>query len=47
MRPCLKKTLHKKWLVEWFKVEAPSSSPSTAKKTKQNKKTVDLIFYCC
>jgi hypothetical protein len=30
-----KKTHHKKGLVEWIKMEAPSSSPSTAKTNKQ------------
>jgi hypothetical protein len=29
MRPSLIKTLHKKELVEWLKVKALSSSPST------------------
>jgi ribosomal protein S21 len=37
MRPYLKKTHHKKGLVEWLKVQTLSSSPSTAKK-KKNKK---------
>jgi hypothetical protein len=32
MRPYLKNTLHKKKLVEWLKVKALSSSPSTTKK---------------
>jgi hypothetical protein len=27
--PILKKTLHKKGMVEWLKVKAPSSNPST------------------
>jgi hypothetical protein len=32
MRPYLKKkTLHKKGLLEWFKVQALSSNPSTSK----------------
>jgi hypothetical protein len=31
-RPYLEKTLHRKGLVEWFKVKALSSSPSTKKK---------------
>jgi hypothetical protein len=30
------KTYHKKWLVEWLKVWALSSNPSTAKKKKEN-----------
>jgi hypothetical protein len=34
-KPYLKKTLHKKGLVEWLKVYALSSSPSTAKKKKK------------
>jgi hypothetical protein len=29
MRPYLKKTLHKKGLVAWFKVKALSSNPRT------------------
>jgi hypothetical protein len=45
MRPYLEKTLHKKLLLEWFKIvkhqlsksEAQSSNPSTAKKTKKQK----------
>jgi hypothetical protein len=36
MRPCLIKTLHKKGLVEWLKVKALSSNPSTAKKIFKN-----------
>jgi hypothetical protein len=35
MRPYLKKTHHKKGLVEWLKAKAPSSSPSSAKNKKQ------------
>jgi hypothetical protein len=31
MRPYLEYTLHKTGLVEWLKVKAPSSNPSTAK----------------
>jgi hypothetical protein len=31
----LKKTHHKKGLVEWLKVEALSSNPNTAKKKKK------------
>jgi hypothetical protein len=31
MKPYLKKTHNKKVLVEWLKVEALSSNPSTAK----------------
>jgi hypothetical protein len=52
-----RKYLTQKGLVEWLKVEALSSSPSTAKKTKQNQKTtkheklgsinVLLLFLCC
>jgi hypothetical protein len=34
-RPYLEKNQHKKVLVEWFKVKAPSSSLSIQKKTKQ------------
>jgi hypothetical protein len=43
MRPYLKKTLTKIGLVEWFKVEALSSSPNTSKKKKKKKK-VKLIL---
>jgi hypothetical protein len=35
MRYYLKKTLHKKRLVEWLKVQALSSNPTTAKKKKK------------
>jgi hypothetical protein len=35
MRPHLEKTLHKKGLVEWLKIQALCSSPSTAKKKKK------------
>jgi hypothetical protein len=31
----LKKTHHKKGLLEWFKVQAMSSNPSTTKKKKE------------
>jgi hypothetical protein len=34
-RPYLEKTHHKKGLVEWLKVKALSSNPSTAKKKKK------------
>jgi hypothetical protein len=34
MRPHLEKTLHKKGLVEWLKIQALCSSPSTSKKKK-------------
>jgi hypothetical protein len=37
MRPYLEKTLHKKGLVEWFKVNALSSNPSTTKKKKERR----------
>jgi hypothetical protein len=33
--PILKKTHHKKGLLEWFKVQAMSSNPSTTKKKKE------------
>jgi hypothetical protein len=43
-RTHLKKTLHKKGLVEWLKVKALSSSPSTTKKRKKKKKLLlDLL----
>jgi hypothetical protein len=35
MRPYLKKPFTKIGLVEWLKVKAPSSNPSTAKKKKE------------
>jgi hypothetical protein len=35
VRPYLKKTHHRKGLVEWLKVKALSSNPSTAKKKKK------------
>jgi hypothetical protein len=35
VRPYLKKTHHKNVLVEWLKVKALSSNPSTAKKEKK------------
>jgi hypothetical protein len=35
MRSYLKKTHHKKGLVEWLKVQALSSNPSTTKKKKR------------
>jgi ribosomal protein S21 len=34
-RPYLKKTLHKKGLVEWLKLKSLSSNPSTEKKEKK------------
>jgi hypothetical protein len=37
-RPYLEETLHKKGLVHWLKMKAPSSNPSTAKKKKKKKK---------
>jgi hypothetical protein len=42
MRPYLENTHHKKGLMEWLKVHALSSSPSTIKKTnKQTKKPTE------
>jgi hypothetical protein len=38
VRPYLKKPFTKIELVEWLKVKAPSSSPSTAKKKKKKEK---------
>jgi hypothetical protein len=38
MRPYLEKPFTKIELVEWLKVKALSSSPSTAKKKKKEKK---------
>jgi hypothetical protein len=37
VKPYLEKTHHKKSLVEWLKVQALSSNPSTAKKKKRKK----------
>jgi hypothetical protein len=37
VRPYLKKTHHKNGLVEWLKVEALSSNPTTAKKKERRK----------
>jgi hypothetical protein len=34
MRPYFEKTHHRKGLVEWLKVQAPSSNPGTTKKNK-------------
>jgi hypothetical protein len=42
MRPSLKKAYHKKVVVEWLKVRALSSNPSTAKQQQQQK---SLQFY--
>jgi hypothetical protein len=36
-RPYLKKTHHKKGLVEWLKVQALSSNPHTVKQNKTKK----------
>jgi hypothetical protein len=41
-RPYLKKKNHKKGLVEWLKVQALSSNPSTEKKKFQCIGVVDL-----
>jgi hypothetical protein len=38
VRPCFKKILHKKGLVEWLKVKTLSSIPSTANEKKKEKK---------
>jgi hypothetical protein len=46
MRPYLEKTLYKKGLVEWLKVEALSSSPSTAGKKTKNWLHVGLDSNC-
>jgi hypothetical protein len=44
-RPYLENTLHKEGLVEWLKVKALNSSPSTAKqsKTKQQKNKIPFF----
>jgi hypothetical protein len=40
MRPDLEKTYHKKGLMEWLKVQALSSIPSTAKREKKRKDVI-------
>jgi hypothetical protein len=46
MRPYLKKTHPQKRLVEWLKVKALNSNPSTAKKKKKKDSTIyDDFFY--
>jgi hypothetical protein len=54
MRPYLEKSFTKIGLVEWLKVKALSSSPSTTKKKNPNNKNqmvvtvvlfLDLLFY--
>jgi hypothetical protein len=42
MRPYLKNTHHKKGLVEWLKVKALSSNPSTSRKKKEIKKKLKI-----
>jgi hypothetical protein len=37
LRPYLEKSLHKEGLVEWLKVKALSSNPSTAKKKRRDR----------
>jgi hypothetical protein len=44
MRPYLKKTHHKKGLVEWLEVYSLSSSPGTTKKTNKQKKRIWVPF---
>jgi hypothetical protein len=38
LRPYLKKTLHKTWLVEWLKVYGSEFKPQYHKKKKERKK---------
>jgi hypothetical protein len=45
MKSYLKKTYHKKGLVEWLNVKALSSSPSTAKKKKDTKKAWKPMYF--
>jgi hypothetical protein len=58
LRPCLENTHHKEGLAKWLKVNALSSSLSTAKKKKEKKKEIysshnisisgeqEFLFYC-
>jgi hypothetical protein len=43
-RPYLEKTDHKKRLVEWFKMYALSSNPTTAKKKKKKERTLSFPY---
>jgi hypothetical protein len=45
MRPYLKKTHHKKGLVEWLKVKALNSNPSTAKKKERKKRKLTVVVF--
>jgi hypothetical protein len=45
MRPYLKKTHHKKGLVEWLEVYSLSSSPGTTKKTNKQKKEFGYLLF--
>jgi hypothetical protein len=45
VRPYLEKTLHKKGLVEWLKVKALSSNPSTTKPNQNKKTQTNQILY--
>jgi hypothetical protein len=48
VRPCLENTHHKKnGLVEWLKVKALNSSPSTAKNKKKFKKQENRKYGIC
>jgi hypothetical protein len=44
MRPYLKKTHHKKRMLEWHKGYALSSNPIPEKKKKKKRKSVQLKF---
>jgi hypothetical protein len=45
--PYLKKSFRKIGLVEWLKVKAPSSSPSTTKKKKKQRNCLGNLVYWC
>jgi hypothetical protein len=46
MRPYLKNIYQKKGLVEWLKVKALNSSPSTKKKKKKKARITGVSHWC-
>jgi hypothetical protein len=44
VRPCLENNQHKTGLVEWLKMWALSSNPSTEKKKKEKKRKIGMFF---